>query len=212
VITAIVLAGGRSSRFGSDKLVAELDGASLLARTITAVAPVVDGVVVAVSGLPDEVLVAEVPVALIHDREPYRGPLVALANALGTAVRPYPVADLAIVVGGDMPRLVPAVLKAMLDRLTGDPALDAVVLEVTGAPRRQVLPLALRCEPAFRAARAILELEDRSLRILADRLRAIELPEVEWRALDPDGDTLADVDTPADLDRLRSGDIERRAR
>jgi molybdopterin-guanine dinucleotide biosynthesis protein A len=41
-ISAIVLAGGRSSRFPGDKLAAELDGRSLLARAIEAVRPVAD--------------------------------------------------------------------------------------------------------------------------------------------------------------------------
>lgn len=203
-VSAIVLAGGRSRRFGSDKLTAELDGASLLSTTVASVAPLVDGVTVAVATLPDEVLDAEVPVALVHDREPFGGPLAALANVLEQGVDPDPVTDLAIVVGGDMPRLVPSVLQAMIDRLRADPVLEAVILESPDAPRRQVLPLALRKGPARRAAREVLAREDRSLRLLIDRLRTLELPAVVWRALDPEGNSISDVDTVADLDRLRS--------
>ena len=36
-VSAIVLAGGRSSRFGSDKLVKEIEGRSILLRAIDAV-------------------------------------------------------------------------------------------------------------------------------------------------------------------------------
>jgi hypothetical protein len=46
----------------------------------------------------------------------------------------------------------------------------------------------------------------RSLNALVDRLSTAELPPATWLALDPDGRTLADVDTTADLDRLRSPD------
>ena len=209
----IVLAGGRSSRFGSDKLAAELDGRSLLATAVDAVAPLVDGVLVAVSNLPEELLGADVPVALVHDRDPFAGPLAGLANVLGTAVDPDPVADLAIVVGGDMPRLVPAVLRSMLDRLAGDPTIDAVLLgrprsvvDPQGQPpRRAVLPLAIRVRAAASAAAQAVDSGDRSLHALVDRLAHVEIPPSAWLSLDPGANTLLDVDTTGDLERIRGG-------
>lgn len=211
MITAIVLAGGRSSRFGSDKLAAELEGTSLLSRTIAAVKPIADIVIVAGPTLAERPQAGEGQATLVEDTEPFGGPLVALANVLERGV-PDPVTSLAIVVGGDMPRLVAGVLTAMLDRLAADPALDAVLLQGPGAPRVQVLPLALREHAALGAARAALETGDRSLRAFVGRLRTLELPTHEWQALDPAGETLIDVDTPADLDRLRSDEFERRKR
>jgi len=206
VITAIVLAGGRSSRFGGDKLAAKLDGASILSRTIAAVEPIADVVILAGRGPREGLTAGEVPATVVQDREPLGGPLVALANVLERGI-PDPARSLALVVGGDMPRLVPAVLAAMLDRLAGDLELDAVILQVPGAPRRQVLPLALREHAAVGAAREALEAGDRSLKEFVARLRTLELPAEVWRALDPRGDTLADVDTSSDLDRLRSGEF-----
>jgi molybdopterin-guanine dinucleotide biosynthesis protein A len=213
VRTGIVLAGGRSSRFGSDKLTAELDGRSLVARAIDAVAPLVDGVLVAVSSLPEDFLAADVPVALVHDRDPFAGPLAGLANVLSKAVDPDPVADLAIVVGGDMPRLVPAVLRSMLDRLAGDPTIDAVLLgtppsvaERQGrASRRAVLPLAVRVRAAASAAAEAVDSGDRSLQALVERLAHMEIAPSEWLRLDPGANTLLDVDTAADLDGIRGG-------
>jgi molybdenum cofactor guanylyltransferase len=202
-VDAIVLAGGRARRFGSDKLAAHLDGTSLLSATIAAVAPIVDAVVIAGPTPREAFAPGSTPVTVVQDAEPFEGPLAALAGVLDHAVKGADVTDLAIVVGGDMPRLVPAVLKAMLDRLAADPTLDAVMLGVRGAPRRQVLPLALRIEPAARAARSVLEQGDRSLKGFVDRLTTLELPAAEWRALDPAADSLSDVDTPADLHRLR---------
>lgn len=211
MITAIVLAGGRSSRFGADKLAAELDGASLLSRTIAAVEPIADIVIVAGPGPADGRQASHVGASVVQDREPFEGPLAALANVLERGISD-PATGLAIVVGGDMPRLVPGVLAAMLDRLAADPELDAVLLETPGAARRQVLPLAVREDAAAGAARAALDAGDRSLRGFVGRMRTLELPVEEWRALDPAGETLADVDTPADLDRLRSGEFEPEAR
>jgi len=204
LITGIVLAGGASRRFGSDKLLARLDGETLLARSIAAVEAVSDGVIVVGPRLPPGFRGGKTPILHVHDPVPLGGPLVALAHALGMELEPDPVDSLAIVVGGDMPRVVPAVLASMLGRLRSDPGLDAIILEAPGAEPPQVLPIALRRAAATRVARSALDLEDRSLRSLVDRLPTAELPAATWRALDPSGTTLADVDRPADLERLRS--------
>jgi len=211
VITGVVLAGGRSARFGADKLAAELNGRSVLAATIAALEPLVDGLFVAGPALPEDLpAAADTPIRLVRDPEPFAGPLAALANVLHLAT-PDAAADLAIVVGGDMPRLVPAVLRSMLDRLESDQRVEAVLL---GAPplahgsdpaRRPVLPLALRVAPAGEAARRAIEAGDRSLQSLVDRLDSVELPAVAWLALDAEAKTLADIDTPADLERMRQG-------
>lgn len=210
-VTAIVLAGGRSSRFGGDKLAASLDGGSVLAATIVAVAPIADGVIVAGPRLPSGFIAGEVPVALVADPEPLGGPLLALASVLAGANAAAAPWDVAIVVGGDMPRLVPAVLVAMMDVLDQDPDVDAVYLGPPDAPietrpieppRRQVLPLTVRVQPASRAAREAVEAGNRSLQALVERMAAIELPAARWQQLDPDASTLTDIDTRADLDRL----------
>ena len=211
-VTAVVLAGGRSSRFGGDKLAADLGGTSVLAATIEALASVADEVIVAGPGLPGDVF--DGPVALVVDRAPFDGPLAALANVL-EPLRPDP-RDVGIVVGGDMPRLVPAVLVTMLDHLDGDPSLDAVLLGrpsgssasgasgASNARRRQVLPLVIRLYAGRAAALRAVEDGDRSLQALVDRLPHIELPAAEWLALDPGAATLTDIDTRADLDRLNA--------
>jgi molybdopterin-guanine dinucleotide biosynthesis protein A len=51
------------------------------------------------------------------------------------------------------------------------------------------------------AARALLDADRRSLRALLDTVPSRAVPSAEWRAVDPEGRTLRDVDTPADLDR-----------
>jgi molybdopterin-guanine dinucleotide biosynthesis protein A len=212
VRTGVILAGGRSSRFGSDKLAVELAGTSLVTRAVEAVASMSDRIVVAAGASPAELPTADVRLAIVHDPDPFEGPLAALANVLATAVDPDPVRDLAIVVGGDMPGLVPDVLRSMLDRLANDPAVDAVLLQRPnaagagareGVSRRAVLPLGLRVAAARTAAIAAIAAGDRSLQALVDRLSHAQLPASEWLAMDPDASTLLDVDTLADLERLR---------
>jgi molybdenum cofactor guanylyltransferase len=201
-VTAIVLAGGRASRFGADKLAAELDGESLLDRAIAAARGVADEVIV-VGRSGSDLEVRHVP-----DTEPFGGPLAGLAAGLEQAG-----GRLAVVMGGDMPRLAPDVLALMLARLDHDSSIQAVTLaspgrdEPTDAPRRQVLPLALAVEAGRVAARAALATGDRSLVSLLDRLMRAELATAAWLPLDPEANTLLDVDTAADLERIRGHDL-----
>jgi molybdenum cofactor guanylyltransferase len=210
-ITAIVLAGGRSSRFGGDKLAADLDGQPLLAATIAAVTRVADAVIVAGSALPDRFRADDVPVVLVVDRDPFAGPLVALDGILrDPGLDPT---DLAVIVGGDMPRLVPGVLRSMLDALGEDHAIEAVLLARPGiaegaageqSEKRPVLPLAVRVGAAMAVSSAAVESGERSLIALVDRLIHVDVPASTWLAIDPDARTLLDVDTQSDLERLRA--------
>ncbi|HJP87679.1 MAG TPA: molybdenum cofactor guanylyltransferase [Candidatus Limnocylindrales bacterium] len=192
-VTAIILAGGRASRFGSDKLAVEIDGATVLDRAITAV-----------SGLADDVVVvgsAETTLAVrgIDDPEPFGGPLQALAGGLAAAG-----SSVAIVVAGDMPALVPSVLALLITDLASKQDVDAVVLADPRDPgRRQPLPLAVRVEPARTAAAAALTAGDRSLVRLLGRLRVAEVASDRWLAVDPEARTLVDIDLPEDLRRAR---------
>src|SRR5260221_14272916 len=73
-VTAIVLAGGRSSRFGSPKLEANVDGMTLLERAIRAVAAVAGEIIVAGTGGPDPGSVAAAPARTRADPERFAGP------------------------------------------------------------------------------------------------------------------------------------------
>jgi molybdopterin-guanine dinucleotide biosynthesis protein A len=194
-----VLAGGRSVRFGSPKLEVDLDGASILEHAVRAAAAVASEVVVAGVAPPTGWSIDRTTIRVVADEEPFGGPLVALAGALRSTS-----AELAIVVGGDMPALLPRVLEAMLRRLAMDPDLAAATLEAAPDAPQQVLPLALRVDRARGAASDAVASGDRSLFRLVDRLRSISIPAHEWRRLDPGGNTLVDVDVPADLERLRA--------
>jgi molybdopterin-guanine dinucleotide biosynthesis protein A len=196
-VTGIVLAGGRSSRFGGDKLAATIDGTTLLERAIAALAAVADEVVVvaAPDTEPPIPVGLGVPARVVHDPVPFGGPLVgALAGA--RAARGARV----VVAGGDMPALAPAVLRALLAAVEGDvpPAVRAARLEA--GDRLQPLPFAASTDAVRLVGAARIAEGDRALRDLLAALGAVALPEASWRPLDPAGGTLRDVDVPADLD------------
>ena len=197
--TALVLAGGRSSRFGRNKLAEPLDGVTLLDHAVRAAAEVAADVVVVIPPVGDEPMLAgklglPVRVRIVRDPEPHGGPLVALLAGLERARESY-----ALVVGGDMPRLAPAVLRLLLRSLDADPDVDASALVLRG--RRYPLPIGLRVGSATPMARRVLADGERSLNALLARLRTRELPEAAWRPLDPSTATLVDIDRPEDLRR-----------
>ena len=207
-VSVVVLAGGASTRFGSSKLEAVLDGRPLLDHVLELARRLSDDVVVAVAPGAHP-LALQAGVRAVEDPDAFGGPLVGIASA-------HDVVDgqIAIVLGGDMPRLGIEIVEPMLLTLVTYPDVDAVVLEQDGATRP--LPMVVRTEPARAAARELLAGETgaspadtttdrfrRSLRALLSRLRTRPIPEEHWTALDPARTALADVDRPEDLEVLR---------
>jgi molybdopterin-guanine dinucleotide biosynthesis protein A len=187
---AIVLAGGRSSRFGRDKLREPVDGVPLLERAIDAVRLITDEIVLVV-GVGDAPSTTDATVRLVHDDRPFEGPLAALAIGLAAAT-----SEVVIVVGGDMPTLVPAVLIRLAAAVDASTA-DAAILDADGTHRP--LPMAVRRSVATPVAAALVASGERRLRALRDALIVVVVPDAAWHLDDPTGVTLRDIDTPADL-------------
>ena len=197
LISGIVLAGGQSRRFGADKLTADVAGRPLLHHAIEALAAVSDEVVVvvgadAVPSLPGGI---GVPLRVVRDEEPGAGPLGGLVTGLREAH-----GSVVVLAGGDMPALVPGLLRELASRVAAD-GVDAAVLRDGDTPRP--LPSAFQRDAALAAAVAVRTGGGSSLRALLAALRVAEIPESTWRVLDPEGASLVDVDRPEDLGRLR---------
>ena len=193
-VSGIVLAGGRSSRFGDDdKLRAELRGRPLFHHAVHALASVCDEVIVVLAAgkartpsLPSDV---RVPVRVVRDRIAGAGPLAGLAAGLAASD-----AELVLVAGGDQPDLAPALLQL----LTGSVReADAAVLAEGERPRP--IPAVVRRARALELALARLRTDQRSLRALIAELNPVVVPERTWRRVDPDGAWRRDVDVPGDL-------------
>jgi len=193
VLTGIVLAGGRSTRFGADKLQATYQGIPLVHHAalrlvelcedvIVVLAPGVDG-----AGFPPGVRTT-------NDPTPDEGPLAGLHTGLMEAVR----SDMVLVVGGDMPDLQLDVAREMVGVLDAA-GVDAVVLADGDRPRP--LPCVLRTWEAADVVHTLLHAGRRRLRDAIEGLRTAVIDESTWTAMDPLRRSVFDIDEPGDLNR-----------
>ena len=189
-IAAIVLAGGKSSRFGRDKLAEPLLGRPLLHHAVAAVQAVASDVIVVVA--PEATIDPPAGARVVHDARAFEGPLAGLAAGLAAL---DPALDRLVVVAGDMPSLEPTVLARLLEAL--GPSTEVALLELDG--RAIPLPMALRPAAAMAVAGRLLASGERRLRALPEALAAHVIAEATWRLDDPGGATLRDIDTQADL-------------
>lgn len=189
-----MLAGGRSTRFGGNKLAAIHRGIPLMHHVVLRLGQVCAEVVVVVApDAPETILPIGANARLVHDEREGEGPLAGLLIGLEAATT-----DLAIVAGGDMPDISTAVLLEML-RVAGEASVDAIALQ--DGDRFRPLPGLVRVAPARDAAHALLHADERSLRSLLQALRTAVIDEPTWTALDPSRGTLHDVDEPGDLSK-----------
>ena len=190
-VTALVLAAGSASRFGSVKLLAPLDGRPVLQHTLDAVAS---------AGLDDVVVVLGQAAADVEAAIAWRGerrvvnpsPTDGLASSLRigiAAASADPACQAVLVLLGDQPSVRPAVLRsvAFVGEVRPEPFVRARYAH-DGAPNPVLVKRA-----AFAEASAMTG--DRGL----GPLLAAEPTRVH--AVDVEGGN-PDVDTPADLAAL----------
>src|SRR4051812_12789930 len=198
----IVLAGGRSSRMGSPKAALEWHGSTLLRRVCGIVGRAVDGPIVvvrapgqALPALPDSIEVVE-------DAHEGRGPLQGLAAGLA-AVRDD--APAAYVSSTDVPLLHPRFVTRVLAALGDD--VDVALPEVGGYP--QPLAAAYRTSLVDTVERLIAEDRMRPAFLFeACRVRRLDadalLGDPALAALDPDLDSVLNLNEPADYEAARA--------
>jgi molybdopterin-guanine dinucleotide biosynthesis protein A len=184
-VCAIVLAGGRSTRFGSDKSLALLRGEPLLAHVLRACA----------RRFPEVLLVAKEPARygsfcgnarLVRDRGLLSTPLAGIEAGLAATA-----AEVAFCCGGDMPFAVDeALLEALFAALQGH---DAAV-PVNGGHLQPLCSLYKR-EICLAAATSALAEGPVGPRRLLDAVRSAQVPWADERPF-------LDADTREDLARI----------
>lgn len=184
-LVGAVLCGGRSSRFGSDKALALIDGVPMGRRVADALRDAGADPVVAVGGTAGPAL----GLPVIADRSPGEGPLGGLATVLGWAAT-----GLVLVTPCDLPLLRGEHLSPLVTATDG--GARAAVARVEGRPQPSV-----GCWPGAwgREVQRRFSAGERAWRSALDV--------GPWTAVDLAPEALLDADTRDELDRL-GGDGE----
>lgn len=181
-VTALILAGGQSRRFGSDKAAAEVDGEAMIRRVYRAAAPHAGSVLVVVDRADRRYDLPGLG-RFVEDAAPDAGPLAGLVAGFRAAETSWVLA-----LACDLPFLTPEALRPLLDAPRDDA--DALVaVDATG--RRQ--PLCALYRVASVCPVADVHLREGRL-ALRDLLGALTV-----RTVALDGDALRNVNAPADL-------------
>ena len=180
-VTALVVAGGLATRFGSDKLAAPLHGVPLLDHLLLTLPE--DWPVVVVGGERD----LPRPVSWAREEPPGSGPLAGIAAGMSRVTT-----GLVAVVAGDMPHAAPALVELAHTLRTAPAEVAAAV-----AADHEDVPNPLLAVYRAAAVREALPEDPRDTparSLLALRHVVVAVP----------GVAALDVDTPADLDELSS--------
>lgn len=188
-LTVAILAGGQSSRMGTDKAFVRVLGRPLIEDILAQLAGLGTETIL-ITNRPDDYAYLGVP--LFGDVRPGTGALGGLYTAVECATQPQ-----VLVVACDMPFVV----RPLLEYLIGlTPEADAVVPRLAGEaePFRAVYSRA--CRPAMAAA-----LDANKRRVISFfpdvRVRWVEEPEID--RFDPQHMSFFNVNTPTDLETAR---------
>jgi molybdopterin-guanine dinucleotide biosynthesis protein A len=188
-VSAIILAGGQSRRMGRDKALIDYDGKPIIAHVIDLLRELSEDVIV-VSNRSETY--APFGARIVPDYDPPGGPLGGIYTGLSAAKN-----DLAIVVACDMPFLNRSLLRHLIDR--AQPA-DAVVMLTDGEYEPLHAVYRRTCLPSIQDH---LLKGDRRVISFFDDVRLATVPADEWRVIDPSGQSIANLNTPEDLQQLQ---------
>ena len=185
--TAVVLAGGKSSRMGRPKSLLLFDGEPLIVHIVRALKQMFAETVVVAA--PDQEL-PDLPVVLVRDEVAYQGPVGGIYYGLKAAS-----GDFCFVTSCDVPFLNPALISHLTSEILNH---DVVVpfwedrfQPLHAAYRTSVLPLLKE------------QLDRGELRpvYLFDKVRTRKIGEDEIRRFDPEGLSFFNMNTPDDYER-----------
>ena len=191
--SAIILAGGRSTRLGRDKASEPLLGVSLLQRVVSRVEGLAGEIVVvraAGQALPD--IETSASLRVVEDVYPDSGPLGGIYTGLSAITTAR-----ALSVGCDMPLLQPELLAGLL--LLASDGYDAVVpTNEMFRPEPLCAVYTTRCISSAQS-----QVGDGALKValFLDKLRVRYVTPSEWRAWDREGLSFLNINREADLRR-----------
>lgn len=189
MVTGVVLAGGKSSRYGKNKTLEHFKGERLIDRAVAFLKPHTQPVFIIGQDLSPYYGVSAV---LLQDVVPRQGPLGGIYTALLFSPNEW-----IFVRAADMPFFVPG-LFSLMSRYADD-RFDVIVPAWDGFYEPLLAFYSRRCIPAIAEA---LRGERRQIVSVFGELRVKEVSLREWRSVDPEGLSFKNINTPEDMSEL----------
>jgi molybdopterin-guanine dinucleotide biosynthesis protein A len=193
-MTSIVLAGGKSSRLGRNKLMEAIGGRPLLARVLDILGQVSDQVIVVVAQGQELPGVGADPRPMVTaDIYPGKGALGGIYTGVLASA-----SFESLVVGADMPFLSPRLLSYLMSLSAG---FDVVMPRIG----REIEPLhAVYSKTCLEPMKQQIERADLTIRHVLDQVRVRYVGEDEINGFDPNHLSFFNVNTPSDLKKAEA--------
>ena len=179
------MAGGKSSRYGSNKALAEMKGIRLIDRVVGAMASIFPRLIL-VTNIPQEYAYLQIP--MFEDLIKGLGPIGGIYTGLNSMSDPA-----GFFVACDMPFINPELVLRMIG-MGND--YDAVVPRVDWMIEPLHAVYAKSCLPFIKAS---IEAEEYQIIKVYDRIRVRYVDEKEIKAIDPGFKTFFNVNRPEEL-------------
>lgn len=192
-LSVAILSGGKSSRMGHNKALLTLGGKSIIQHVIDAVTPLSSDALMIVTNMPTdyEHLGHQMVADTITGHGAISGIVSALHHSKGNPV---------LVLACDMPFVQPALLNLLIEQFQHGTD-RAVMPTVAGYPQGVLALYNASCLPHFEAA---VNAGQRKLKTIFDSLDNVHyIDESMWQAVDPDGHSFINVNTPDELSIAR---------
>jgi molybdopterin-guanine dinucleotide biosynthesis protein A len=192
--SAIVLAGGVSSRFGQDKGILEIANKPLIKYVIDAVNPVVDETIVVTNSqdrITEYAKVVATDVRFAIDSCESKGPLIGALTGFGSAHGKY-----ALLLPFDTPFVSREVVSLLFELCLGKAA------AIPRWPNEQIEPLhaVYQTKLALEAAKSAVSEGKLTMRAMIEKLRGVRyISTLVIQQLDPDLRAFFNINTPLDL-------------
>jgi molybdopterin-guanine dinucleotide biosynthesis protein A len=188
-ITGIILAGGESSRMGTNKALVLYRGMTFIQKIINVMRPLVNQVIIV--GRPEEY--HDIEIRCVNDIFPESGPVAGLHAGLESSSTDYN-----LVLSCDVPLINETILMALIDNI--DKKYDVVMVESKGQSHPLIAIYQKRCkdlfnEQLFRGEKRLLSAIDQL------RVKNISLS-------DTDALYVTNINHPSTLIKLNNEDID----
>lgn len=201
MISCMIVAGGKSERFGMDKKFIKFKGKTFVENVVEEAREFSDEIVVSLGkGEKIQGINEKEGLKIAFDKETWKGPLVGICSSVDLCQGEY-----VVVLSVDSPSIKPDIFKEMIRECR---RYDAVI-PIRKDGKLEVLHAVYNLQKLKEACLKAQEKGERSVKDMTTHLENVKLIDIErFRKYDPNLLTFINVNTKEELDRLVKLDKE----